>query len=79
KEEFPTAPPENLIAGSTVFTPTRKAVSLNNMFQWWRYIPGANWRHPEGPGSDLKGREKYPVVQVAFPDALAYAKWAGKR
>src|SRR5262245_89821 len=76
KEEFPTAPPQNLVAGSTVFTPTRQAVPLNNHFQWWRYQKGANWRHPEGPGSDLKDREKYPVVHIAYDDALAYAKWA---
>jgi len=79
KEEFPTAPPENLIAGSTVFTPTPKTVPLNDMFQWWRYQHGANWRHPEGPDTDIRGREKYPVVHVAYPDAEAYAKWAGKR
>ena len=79
KEEFPTAPPENLVAGSTVFTPTPGPVPLNNHFQWWRYQPGANWRHPEGPDTDLRGKEKYPVVQIAYPDAVAYAKWAGKR
>ena len=79
KEEFPTVPPENLVAGSTVFTPTRGPVPLNNYYQWWSYVPGANWRHPEGPQSKIKGREKYPVVQVAYPDAIAYAKWAGKR
>src|SRR6478736_3682414 len=79
KEQFPTAPLENLVAGSTVFTPTPKPVALNNMFQWWRYEKGADWRHPEGPASSIKNREKYPVVQVAYPDAEAYAKWAGKR
>jgi formylglycine-generating enzyme len=79
KEELPTAPPENLVAGSTVFTPTPGPVLLNNHFQWWRYQKGANWRHPEGPDSDIKGREKYPVVHVAYPDAEAFAKWAGKR
>jgi formylglycine-generating enzyme len=79
KEEFPTAPPENLVAGSVVFTPTPEPVSLDNHFQWWNYVHGANWRHPEGPQSTLKGRENYPVVQIAYPDALAYAKWAGKR
>src|SRR5271165_6821015 len=78
-EEFPGAPPENLVAGSVVFSPPDHPVPLNNHFQWWSYVKGANWRHPEGPSSDLKGREKYPVVQVAYPDALAYAKWAGKR
>jgi formylglycine-generating enzyme required for sulfatase activity len=79
KEQFPTAPPENLVAGSTVFTPTTNAVPLDDFFQWWRYVHGANWRHPTGPDSDLKGRENYPVVQVAYADAVAYAKWAGKR
>jgi formylglycine-generating enzyme required for sulfatase activity len=79
KEQFPTAPPENLVAGSTVFTPPTEAVPLNDYFQWWRYVAGANWRHPTGPGSDLKGKENYPVVQVAYADAEAYANWAGKR
>ncbi len=79
REQFPTAPPENLVAGSTVFTPTTNAVPLNDYFQWWRYVHGANWRHPSGPDSDLKGRGNYPVVQIAYADAAAYAKWAGKR
>jgi formylglycine-generating enzyme len=79
REEFPTAPPDNLVAGSTVFTPTPDAVPLNDYFQWWRYQKGANWRHPEGPETDLKGRRKYPVVHIAYDDAVAYAKWAGKR
>ena len=79
QEEFPNAPPENLVAGSTVFTPTPHPVPLNDFFQWWRYEKGANWRHPEGPESDLKGREKFPVVHVAYDDAVAFAKWAGKR
>jgi formylglycine-generating enzyme required for sulfatase activity len=79
KEQFPDAPPENLVAGSTVFTPTTNAVSLDDYYQWWRYVHGANWRHPTGPASDLKGRGNYPVVQIAYADAVAYAKWAGKR
>ena len=79
KEEFPTAPPENLVAGSVVFTPTPGPVPLDNHFQWWSYVHGANWRHPEGPQSDIKGKGNYPVVQIAYPDAVAYAKWAGKR
>lgn len=79
KEEFPDAPPENLVAGSTVFTPTSEKVSLHDYLQWWRYQKGANWRHPEGPETNLKGREKYPVVHLAYDDAVAYAKWAGKR
>jgi len=79
QEEYPTAPPENLVAGSVVFTPPKVQVKLDNYYQWWSYVPGASWRHPTGPQSDLKGREHYPVVQVAYADALAYAKWAGKR
>jgi formylglycine-generating enzyme len=77
--EFPTAPPENLVAGSTVFTPTPEPVPLNNHYVWWRYQKGANWRRPERPESNINGREKYPVVQIAYDDAAAYAKWAGKR
>jgi len=78
-EDFPGAPPENLVAGSVVFSPTDHAVPLDNHLQWWSYVKGANWRHPLGPRSDIKGKEKYPVVHVAYEDALAYAKWAGMR
>ncbi|MDT3776796.1 formylglycine-generating enzyme family protein [Nitrospira sp. MA-1] len=78
-EDFPGAPPENLVAGSVVFSPPDHSVPLDNHFQWWSYIKGANWRHPLGPGSDFNGREEYPVVHIAYEDALAYAKWAGKR
>jgi formylglycine-generating enzyme required for sulfatase activity len=79
KAEFPSAPPENLVAGSTVFTPTATLVPLDDFLQWWRYQVGASWRHPEGPGSGLTGKESYPVVHIAYADATAYAKWAGKR
>jgi formylglycine-generating enzyme required for sulfatase activity len=79
REEFPTAPQENLVAGSVVFTPPDQAVPLDNHLQWWSYVKGANWRHPIGPDSDLKGKEKYPVVHIGYDDALAYCKWAGKR
>ncbi len=78
-EDFPGAPPENLVAGSVVFSPPDHPVPLDNQFQWWSYVKGANWRHPLGPKSNLKEREKYPVVQVAYEDASAYAKWTGKR
>ncbi len=78
-EEFPGAPPENLVAGSVVFTPPDHPVSLHNHYQWWSYVKGANWRHPLGPESDLKGKENYPVVQIAYEDAQAFAKWSGKR
>jgi formylglycine-generating enzyme required for sulfatase activity len=79
KEDFPTAPPENLVAGSIVFAPPDHAVPLNDHFQWWDYAKGANWRHPLGPKSDIAGKDNYPVVHVAYEDAAAYAKWAGKR
>jgi formylglycine-generating enzyme required for sulfatase activity len=78
-EEFPTVPPENLVAGSIVFTSTEAPVPLDDHFQWWRYEHGANWRHPEGRASDIKGREKHPVVHVTYADAAAYARWAAKR
>jgi len=79
KEEFPTAPPENLVAGSIVFTPTPGPVPLDNHYRWWRYEPGANWRHPEGSKSTIDGRSEYPVVHIGYDDAVAYAVWAGKR
>jgi formylglycine-generating enzyme required for sulfatase activity len=78
-EDFPDAPPEALVAGSIVFSPPDHAVALNDQFQWWSYVKSAQWRHPLGPASDLKGREHHPVVHVAYEDAVAYATWAGKR
>jgi formylglycine-generating enzyme required for sulfatase activity len=78
-EDFPGAPPENLVAGSVVFAPPPQPVPLDNHFRWWTYVPGANWRHPLGPSSDITGKDNYPVVHVAYEDAEAYAKWAGKR
>ncbi len=77
--EFPDAPPEVLVPGSIVFTPTPERVPLAGFPQWWRYQAGADWRHPNGPSSDLKGKEQLPVVHIAYEDALAYTKWAGKR
>ena len=78
-EDYPGAPPENLVAGSVIFAPPDHPVSLNDYYQWWTYVPGANWRHPLGPKSSIVGKENYPVVHVSYEDALAYAKWAGKR
>jgi sulfatase modifying factor 1 len=76
--DYPGVPTDKLAPGSLVFAPTDRAVPLDNAFRWWSWVPGANWRHPEGPASDLKGRERYPVVHVAYADAAAYATWAGK-
>jgi sulfatase modifying factor 1 len=75
----PPPPPEALVPGALVFKATERAVKLDDYTQWWSWTPGANWRQPEGPGSDLKGRENHPVVQVSWDDAKAYADWAGKR
>ena len=76
---FPDAPKENRVPGSVVFTPPPRVETLNNHMQWWSYVKGANWRHPEGPESDIKGRGNHPVVHVSWFDCEAYAKWAGKR
>ncbi len=78
-EDFPGAPPEALVPGSIIFTPTPGPVPLDNFIAWWRYEPGTDWRHPDGPKSDLKGRDQYPAVHISYGDAAAYAKWAGKR
>jgi formylglycine-generating enzyme len=78
-EDFPGAPAEKLVPGSLVFTPPSHAVPLDDYSQWWSYVPGANWRHPLGPKSSIQGRDNDPVVQIAYEDATAYAKWAGKR
>jgi formylglycine-generating enzyme len=75
----PRPPKEKLVPGALVFTPTKGAVDLRDFSKWWKWTPGANWRHPEGPGSDLAGRDDHPVVQVSWDDAVAYAKWVGKR
>jgi formylglycine-generating enzyme required for sulfatase activity len=77
--DFPGVPPENLVAGSGVFAPPSQAVPLTNELVWWSYIRGANWRHPAGPASSIEGKDRWPVVHVAYEDALAYAQWAGKR
>ena len=78
-EDFPGADPENLVAGSLVFTPPDHPVSLRNQYAWWSYKEGANWKNPEGKGSTINGRAKHPVVQVAYNDAVAYCGWQGKR
>lgn len=78
-EDVPGVPQDQLFAGSLVFTPPPGAVDLREFWQWWQFVAGADWRHPAGPGSSLDGLAEHPVVHVSWRDALAYAKWAGKR
>lgn len=77
-DDYPGAKPELLLPGALVFNPSKGPVDLRNYFNWWIWVPGANWKHPLGPGSSITGKEKHPVVQVAYEDAEAYASWAGK-
>jgi formylglycine-generating enzyme required for sulfatase activity len=70
---------DGLPAGSFVFTPPAEVHGLKDPTQWWSYVPGADWLRPEGPGSDIRGRQNHPAVHVCWDDAVAYAKWAGKR
>jgi formylglycine-generating enzyme required for sulfatase activity len=74
----PKPPAEKLLPGSMVFTPPDHPVDLRAYEQWWTWTTGADWRHPQGPASTIEGKDNFPVVQVAFEDAIAYCKWAGK-
>jgi sulfatase modifying factor 1 len=76
--DYPDADPAVLVPGSLVFHRTPGPVDLRDYQNWWAYVPGASWRHPDGPGSDCSRRERHPVTHVAYEDAEAYAAWAGQ-
>jgi formylglycine-generating enzyme len=76
--DYPDADPDLLVPGSLVFRKTRGPVSLDDVRNWWEYVPGASWKRPSGPGSTINGRDRHPVVQVAYEDAEAFASWANK-
>ena len=75
----PKPPDSLLVPAALVFAPTTGPVPLNDASRWWRWVKGANWKHPEGPGSSIRGKDRYPVVEVSYEDAEAYARWAHKR
>ncbi|WP_435015910.1 formylglycine-generating enzyme family protein [Tundrisphaera sp. TA3] len=75
----PSPPPEVMVPGALVFQPSAGPIDLRDISGWWKWVPGASWQHPSGPGSNIDGQDDHPVVQVAWDDAKAYAKWAGKR
>jgi formylglycine-generating enzyme len=77
-KDYPGARKELLVPASTVFVSPTHPVPLDNHYNWWRYVPGADWRHPQGPDSSVRRRPDHPVVHVAWEDVVAYADWAGK-
>ncbi len=77
-KDYPGALPEMLFTGSVVFTPPDHPVPVDTNFRWWHFTKGADWKHPYGVGSSIAGKDDHPVVHIAYADALAYAKWAGK-
>ncbi|MDR2914762.1 MAG: formylglycine-generating enzyme family protein [Tannerella sp.] len=83
KKQLPQGTPklddDALRPGALVYTPTTHPVDLRNMSGWWEWVPGSSWKHPEGPNSTIEGKDNYPVIQISWDDAEAYAKWAGKR
>jgi formylglycine-generating enzyme required for sulfatase activity len=76
--EHPELPPELLAPGATVFASPQGMLQLVDVRGWWQFVAGADWRHPEGPGSSIEGKANRPVVDVAYEDALAYARWLGR-
>jgi sulfatase modifying factor 1 len=76
--DYPDADPELLVPGSLVFRKSAAPVDLNDVRNWWEYVPGAFWKRPEGPGSTINGRDRHPAVHISYEDAEAYAAWAGK-
>ena len=76
--DYPGVPAADLAPGALVFTPTAGPVDLRDFAQWWRWVPGARWSEPTGPGSTLGGKADHPVVQVSFTDAAAYTQWVGR-
>jgi formylglycine-generating enzyme required for sulfatase activity len=76
--DYPGADPDLLVPASTVFRRPAGPVDMRNHLNWWAYVPGASWRHPEGPGSSIRRRAGHPVVHLAWEDVAAYAAWAGK-
>lgn len=81
QEDYPNAPPEALVPAGYVFTQPEQDVDLRFAHHdaWWQFTPGASWQHPQGPGSNIDGKDDHPVVCITHPDAVAYANWAGKR
>src|SRR5438132_9776917 len=75
----PRLPDSKLVPGSLVFMPADRPVPLDDLSGWWQWTAGADWRHPGGPGSSIEGKDDHPVIQVSWDDAVAYARWAGKR
>jgi formylglycine-generating enzyme required for sulfatase activity len=78
-EDLPVDQRGGIKAGSIVFSPAEHLMDLGSPYMWWRYVAGASFRHPQGMGSDISKRGTHPAVHIAYYDALAYAKWAGKR
>jgi formylglycine-generating enzyme required for sulfatase activity len=76
--DYPGAKPELLAPSSVVFAKPNQRVDMRNPYNWWTYVPGADWRHPRGPQTSITGLEPHPVVHVAYEDVVAYCKWAKK-